>query len=300
MKLVMTLLVRNEADVLDWNLRFHFEQGVSFVIATDNNSTDTTPDILRKYEKEGGLHFIREEADDYSQGEWVTRMARLAADKFGADWVINNDADEFWWPRQGDLCTTMASVSPGTAGLYCQRLNFVPVDGAANKRSPFWEQMLWRQGRATNALGGKLPGKVCHRGAPEIRVAQGNHSVEGLEGAVQEDESIEILHYPMRSFAQFEAKIRLGGAAYARNKALPQSVGGTWRHLYGLHTSGALRSVYDRHVLSTASGMAIAADAGGFMLDTRLRDYFLRGGLAAIKPPSGQSEEPTPQLSAQT
>jgi len=40
------------------------------------------------------LYYILEEEDNYNQHACVTRMARLACTRFGADWVINNDADE--------------------------------------------------------------------------------------------------------------------------------------------------------------------------------------------------------------
>ena len=98
MKLVMTLLVRDEADIVSSNIDFHLDQGVDFIIATDNLSVDGTTDILRAYERRGVLHYIHQTDDDYAQHRWVTNMARLACTQFAADWVINNDADEFWCP----------------------------------------------------------------------------------------------------------------------------------------------------------------------------------------------------------
>ena len=48
-KLVMTLLVKNEDDIIEENIKFHLASGVDFIIATNNNSTDHTRDILLKY-----------------------------------------------------------------------------------------------------------------------------------------------------------------------------------------------------------------------------------------------------------
>jgi hypothetical protein len=68
MKLVMTLLARDEEDILASNLDFHVAHGVDFFIATDNLSVDRTSEILRSYERRGLLHYIYQSEDDYSQG----------------------------------------------------------------------------------------------------------------------------------------------------------------------------------------------------------------------------------------
>src|SRR5437867_2979105 len=103
MKIVMTLMARDEADIVDEHLRYHLDAGVDFVVATDHRSADGTTEILRAYEREGHLHLIRKTGEAYRQADWVTRMARLAASEFFADWVINSDVDEFWWPHDGTL-----------------------------------------------------------------------------------------------------------------------------------------------------------------------------------------------------
>ena len=88
MKLVMTLLVRDEEDVLRANLEFHREQGVDFFIVTDNKSEDSTPDIVKEYEARGLAKYIFEGDDDYNQWAWVTRMARLAAPRHGSKFFM--------------------------------------------------------------------------------------------------------------------------------------------------------------------------------------------------------------------
>ena len=97
MKLVMTLLVRDADDVIGSNLQFHLHAGIDHFIVMDNLSTDGTREILRAHERQGLVTYIHQPDDTFAQARWVTAMARRAYDE-GADWVINNDADEVLVP----------------------------------------------------------------------------------------------------------------------------------------------------------------------------------------------------------
>ena len=208
----MTLLVRDEADIVDAQIAFHLHAGVDFVIATDNRSSDGTTEILERYERAGHLRLLREPGDDMRQDEWVTRMARLASTEHAADWVINSDADEFWWPRSGSLREVFATV-PARYGVVrgCWRHYLPrPDDG-----SFFAERMTVRLAAPAHP-GDKqtihhVHQKVAHRARPDVEVERGNHNAAapGLE-PLRAWHPIEVLHFSLRSVAQMERKGRGG------------------------------------------------------------------------------------------
>ena len=243
MKLIMTLLVRDEDDIIASNIDFHLDQGVDFIIATDNLSVDGTTDILRSYERKGVLHYIHQSDDDFSQGRWVTHMARLACVDYNADWVINNDADEFWWPEQGDFKAVLDAMPPSCDAVSAKRVNFLPRPAAEG--GFFAHTMTVRERQSLNALGLPLPDKVCHRAYPDIEVEQGNHGIRRCGRSLTAvPGAITVLHFPMRSYPQFANKIAKGGAAYERNTHLPVELGATWRYLYGLYRRAELEAYY--------------------------------------------------------
>jgi len=271
MRLVMTLLVRDEQDIIRHNLDYHLARGVDFVIATDNLSQDRTPDILREYERQGKLRLLHEPDDTYAQHKWVTSMARQAFTEYGADWVINNDADEFWWPRTGSLKDALAQVPPEVDILAANRCNFLVEPGESD--APFFARMVNREVVSLNALGNPLPPKVAHRGSAAVEVAQGNHAVAGLRDGPAASGLVDILHFPVRDYAQIENKIAKGGAAYARNTELPRSLGATWRTLFDeLREHGHLRS-YFGSVEHDDHKLAIRKERGEVVEDRRLADF---------------------------
>ena len=287
MKIVMTLLVRDEEDILDHNLRYHLAQGVDFFIVMDHMSTDGTPEILDAYQRAGVAEVIPQKHAGYLQGQWVTSMASRAAVHHGADWVINNDADEFWWPLHGDLRSTLARVPDRFGGVAVARHNFQPL---ADSTGSFLDRMVHRDAVSTNNLGEPLPGKVCHRGHPEVIVSQGNHGaiVPGRQSLFQEP-VIEILHFPMRSLKQFENKIALGGRAYEMSPELGLGLGSTWRSLFAKLKREGLEQHYESACLAP-DGIARMIQAGALVRDERLRNFIRAERSSAGPCPAGHPQ----------
>jgi hypothetical protein len=204
MRVAMTLLVRDEADVVDTWLRYHLARGVDLVIATDHRSTDGTSDVLRDHERDGRVVVLREEAEVMRQAEWVTTMARLAATEHGADWVIPSDADELWWPRRGSFHEILDAVPPRFGAVRGLMRHFVLRRGD----QPFFERMTFRA-RPTADLSSPYHAqvKIAHRAVPDAVVSVGNHDVEGTGLRLVRDWfPFEVFHFPVRNDAQLEAK----------------------------------------------------------------------------------------------
>jgi hypothetical protein len=262
----MTLLVRDEADIVAAVVEHHLAAGVDLVIATDNGSADGTAEILAAYQDAGVVELHHEPARDYRQGEWVTRMARRAARVHGADWVINADADEFLWADK-PLPSVFAEVTGG--GLVVPRDNLVAGPGLAGS----WvDRLVLRDELSLSPRGTRIGPKFCHVGDPEVTVAYGNHAAEGPRiGPPSADGPLRMLHVPDRGFAQYDRKIRNGGSAYAANTEVSAGVGWHWREDYERQLAGTFEATYtDRQ--RTPEDIARQLAAGELVRDTRLRD----------------------------
>ncbi len=255
MKLVMTLLVRDEADVLRLNLEHHLAQGVDFFLITDNGSRDATGAIAAEYVARGLAELIHDPSDTYEQSAWVTRMARAAATRHGADWVIHADADEFWisLAPQQTLRQAIASIPPACHLQRARRWNAVmPRELEATTPAIGLQELDWFDADSRNSLGDPLPGKVMHRADPHVVVAQGNHDAQLQEpGQSDPQERLLILHFPYRGQAQYLNKIRLGGRAYLGNPG-PPSLGLTWRVDYRHYLAGRLGAICRWHLPDAA------------------------------------------------
>lgn len=249
MKLIMTLVVRDEADILETQLRYHRAQGVDFFLVLDHRSLDNTREQLMDYEDKGWLKWFAIDQLQRDQGRWVTALAQRACREYGADWVINNDADEFWWVSQGNLKDYLAAIPAAYRLVYAPRVNFwAPNAEAATSAAPFWEQMCDQQDTPLNFLREPLSGKICHRGEADIEVHHGNHSVAPMQpediAPPQTPIDLKILHFPIRNAAQFEQKIRNGGGSWVANPHLAEHVGKAKRQLYNDYLTGKLPAFY--------------------------------------------------------
>jgi hypothetical protein len=289
MTLVMTLLARDEADVVESWLSFHLNAGADFVVATDNRSEDGTTEVLERYEREGHLHLIRENGEDLRQNEWVTRMARLAATDFGADWVINSDADEFWWPRGSSLSHVLDAIPPryGTVGAFLR--TFAP---RADSDEPFFERLTVRFSALAPindpASLFKPIRKVIHRGHPEISLTRGNHAVlDSPFAPLRGWFPVEVLHFPLRSLAQCEHKARLQGNAWKHIDRTPTAY---HAQMFDALEGGRIAEYYEAQLV-TDDEVERGVAAGRLVVDTRLRDALRR-----IAAGETRLEFPTPSL----
>lgn len=271
MKLVMTLLVRDELDIIDAHLAFHLNAGVDLVIASDHRSVDGTTEILQSYAREGYVHLIRRDHPYVEQSEWVTEMARLAATEHAADWVINSDADEFWWPREGSLKEVLAPVSHPYGIVRTVSRAFVPRPGDGMF---FADRMTARLTLAAPINDPATPfrhvAKVVHRADPGVIVRKGNHVVTGLPHAeVAGWSPIELLHFPLRSREQSARKHEMVWTSWLVN------LRGDLAKAKGVWEAGRPETYYDQIEVDDAMFERGIAE-GSLVEDVRLRDALRR------------------------
>lgn len=277
MKIVMTLMIRDEVDVIAAMLEHHRAQGVDHVLVTDNASVDGTTEVLERYE-ESGLVTLWHDAEHRKQ-QWsvVTKMARYAATDLGADWVINADADEFFVATDG-IRTVRDVLAEVPSGIPYITASVVNLTGRPARDGAGFGRLMLRDVRTEEELHeAGIPfhptADAVHRANPMVEVSQGNHFVSAPgwdDGKASVD--LEVLHMPWRSWRQYERKVRAAGSAYESNPELSPSPRHHGMQDYRRLKGGRLESIYvAKH--PTVEETAAMVRSGSLVIDERLRHF---------------------------
>ncbi|MFR9592062.1 MAG: glycosyltransferase family 2 protein [Rikenellaceae bacterium] len=245
-RLIMTLLVKDEERILEQNILFHKAMGIDAFIITDNNSTDRTPQIIQKYIDKG---WVVESYSDHDtrhlQKKKVDRMIWCAKQKHGADWVINCDADEFWFSPKGDLKHEM---STDINVLKCKSINVYPEEGV-----DFW---LWdkvikpmpdtsKYDLSPYNLFRRYTYKVAHSTKGYVKISMGNHKVAMLPRTKQKSE-ITIYHYSFMDRESFIHKTAKTRPQLTNKKNKKKIESRHWRHFNKMYKLGSINDEYDK------------------------------------------------------
>jgi hypothetical protein len=283
--LALTLVVRDESDILAANLDYHLAQGVDVILAIDHGSQDGTTEILRDYERTGRVRSFRDEARPHDQASRVNRLLQVAAEEYAADWVIHCDADEFWMPAAGSLRDVFGTIPERYGYVQVARHNFLPN---GNGDQPFHQHMVVRHRHSLNLRGTKLEPKVAQRPCAGAKVGHGNHDLETpVLNRAPDIGAVEVLHFPARSFEQFTRKVIKVGVGIERLEDRPPGVGCDQLELLDLYRKGILPDYYRSEALDPGQVEA-GLKRGELIVDTRLQMLMNAGRVPVQESPTIQ------------
>ena len=260
-RLVMTLLVGDDEDIIRYNIDFHLKKGVDFIIATTFISTkDNTRNILREYERQGSLHFMDEIGGDYNKTNWVGHMGRFAWERYGADIVFHCAADEFWFPRSGNLKNEISrrsedALNVDVTNVLLQKRNGnerFPEDSRYAVVGPMVIQNYEKDAANDNPYFYRYPSKmIFKKWKMFLEASQGGHLFANQEDAVYvgKSQDITIYHYPVRSKRQFFNKVILEGSLCEQNEEFGKDLSSHMRRWYDCYMKGLLEEEFEKIII---------------------------------------------------
>jgi glycosyl transferase family 2 len=272
-KIVLLVLPSNQGDILKDYIEWHLGLGVDLILAEDVGSTDNTHEILESFSKSGHLQWSVVPDRNRSEYRAEETLVKMAIDRHEADWIIMNDVDEFLCPQGQKLRTILQSAAADNVAAIsvpCFNMTGLPLQIA--RRATEAQTLRIDRSRAAlpeEQLSGDLsvpyifirhPPKTITRASAFAGYAPGTHSVATTWGESRELPELRFLHYPIRGFDTFEAKIAAAESFFEINTHLEPWWSWHWRRWIRLKRDGRLREEYDEQFLSPGQTQELIRD----------------------------------------
>lgn len=237
-------MVRDEADIIEAFVR-HNLTVVDGLAIVDHGSSDGTAEILAALAAEGlPLRTTVETSADFHQSAVVTKLAREVFTEFDPDYIFLLDADEFLKvPSRARLEARLEPLPPEVHAVHSWQ-SYVP--DFAQRRDTI--SLLKGARRAPPPIPPVNKAIVSRHflHSPTL-ISEGNHLVLRAAGAesypvvrhapLPPDECA-IAHIPVRSAAQFTAKIAVGWLSCLVQPDRSEQLSYHWRDAFALLSSG--------------------------------------------------------------
>lgn len=232
-KVFAILMVKNEEDIIEYNIEHLQNQNIDHIFVANNLSWDNTKNILLKLsEKYGNMTVIDDTQFAYEQASKMNRWIKQCYD-MGADIIVPIDADEIWYSKipGKSLGDALRENCDGNCIFDAKAIDFIPTENDLDSKNPL-ESMVYVKQNSDSFQ------SVAFTKHSNAILGQGNHDVFQHPGKRVKD-VIGIKHYQYRNFEQFARKMKNGKRVYDET-TMPEYVGSHWRTLGALDKDGLM------------------------------------------------------------
>ena len=267
-RLAMSIIVKNESDIIADNIKFHAHHGVDHFVVMDNGSNDGTYEILKSLTQDYDIHLCVKEDQTYEFRRWRMETFEMASQHFSyPDLVISCDGDEFWMPKNGKQSLKECLDFESRINT-AKRYNMVHGEDFDFESKRYYETPLKvqcpilydRSEQISNDCAAILLTKIGPKVAVNpyglLSINGGSHRAKHLghmkKDVVQPD--INVYHYPIRSYQQFEKNI-IHRKELLKRKDI--KMGDHYRRWVRLYDEGTLFEEYKEFFLSPQTQAAL-------------------------------------------
>lgn len=238
-KAAFVTMVKDEEDIILYNLVWHYGLGFRKFFIIDNQSSDRTVERINQFAKifaSAQVFLLHDPVVGHFQGRKMTGASRFVMTLWpDLEWLGLIDADEFLCPNQA-LHTLLAKIPKGADAIIAPKSMYLLHQGDSTEEDDVFFRRIQHR-RPTN----HISNKAIMRANLDFDISQGNHRIFGQDGAEIKNyfcsPDLVYREFSVRSRPHFIRKIINGGKAVAEAKRLGfNKVGGRhWEALYNLY-----------------------------------------------------------------